>query len=479
MKKTGVILKTLFLICLALSLGLFLISCGKKPDGYTVADGVYINENSTALVLILGKHANAMEIPEDVYYQIEKLLDDTVYGGYICAIIVDSNPTKIELVEDKDFFVEDARNLNILNQRINTRKAEIIKALNEMTAVADSEEVDLLAAIREAKNALSNTQASNAKNKMIVIVDTGISTTGDLNFCDMDFLYGKPNINEIVKHLKDYEGIGVLPDLTGVDVTFIGTADGLAEVAEPQMATTTDKKFIRDLWSSVVTACGANSVTFESAAGWSIPNKYTEDDASEFKYVSVITFFHDRVIELPEIPNYNPNSPDQQPELPDPPNVEIRLESQTVGFKPDTASYINEQNAKNTLRPYADELKEFFQYYPNEKIWIVGTTAAVTQGARSGYVLSSKRAEAVKSMLVDEFEIPADKLLTIGVGCVFPWWVDEFPNGIFDTNVAQANRAVFLLSNSDTTNYFQQLKVAYDNNELLPEAMSRFESLYY
>lgn len=479
MKKTVDILKTLFLICLVLSLGLFLISCGKKPDGYTVVDGVYINDNSTAIVLILGKHANAMEIPEDAYYQIEKLLDNTVYGGYICAIIVDSNPTKIELVENKDFFVEDAKNTDILNKRINTRKAEIVNALNELTTVADSEEVDLLAAIREATNALSNTQAANAKNKMIVIVDTGISTAGDLNFCDMDFLYSKPNINEIVKHLKDYEGIGVLPDLTGVDVTFIGTVDGLAEVAEPQVATTTDKKFIRDLWSSVVTACGASSVSFESAAGWSIPNEYTEDDESKFKYVSVITFFHNRVIELPEIPNYNPNNPDQQPDLPNPPNVEVRLESQTVGFKPDTASYINEQNAKNTLRPYADELKEFFQYYPNEKIWIVGTTAAVTQGARSGYDLSSKRAEAVKSTLVDEFDIPADKLLTIGVGCVFPWWVDEFPNGIYNTNIAQANRAVFLMTNSDTTNYFQELKAAYDNNELLPETMSRFESLYY
>lgn len=471
MKKINLPQKPLFLICLVLSISFFLASCSESG-------GIYKNDNSTAMVLILGKHANAMEIPDDAYIQIESMLDDVVYGGYVCAIIVDSNPTKIELVEDKDFFIEDAKNSTIFNKRIETRKAEIIKTLKESTTVADSEEVDLLAAIREAKNVLSSSRAENAKNKIIVIVDTGISTIGDLNFCDLDFLYNKPNIDEIVQQLKDYEGIGVLPDLTGVDVTFIGTSDGLAEVAAPQEALTTDKKFIKDLWERVVTSCGANSVSFKSAAGWSVPNLYTEDADSKFKYVSVVPFFHDKVIIIPDIPDYDPNNPDQQPILPNPPSVEIKLGSQTVGFMPDKAFYINEQNARGILRPYADELQEFFERYPDEKIWIVGTTAAVVKNARSGYDLSFQRAETVKNTLVTEFDIPANKLLTIGLGCVFPWWVDEFPNGDFDSTVAQANRAVFLMSNSDNTDYFQKLKAAYDNNELLPEAMSRFKEIY-
>lgn len=471
MKKINVILKALPLFCLMLSSCFFLASCGTSAN-------VLKNDNSTAMVVILGKHANAMEIPEDAYDQIENLLDNVVYGGYICAVISDSNPTKIELVEDKNFFIEDARNSTILEKRIKTRKSEIITTLKELTAVADSEEVDLLAAIREAKNVLSSSWSAGVKNKIIVIIDTGISTTGDLNFCDMDFLYDKPDINEIIQQLKDYEGIGVLPDLAGVDITFIGTTDGLAEVAAPQKTETTDKKFIKDLWERVVTACDAKSINFESAAGWSKPNVYTEDATSKFRYVSVIPFFHEKVINIPDVLTYNPNTSDQQPILPEPPEVEIKLESQMVGFKPDKAIYINEQNAKSTLRPYADELKDFFKLFPDEKIWIVGTSAAVVKNAKSGYDLSSQRAEAVKSTLVSEFGIPEDKLLTIGVGCVFPWWVDEFPNGTFDTSVAQANRAVFLLSNSDNTDYFQRLKAAYENNELLPKSMLRFASIY-
>lgn len=478
MKKINLILKVLLLTCLVFFSSFSLVSCGKKIDGYTMVDGIYKNDNPTAMVLILGKHANAMKIPEDAYKQIEKLLDNTVYGGYVCAVIVDENPTKVEIVEDEEFFIEDARNTTILNKRIDTRKTEIFNALKELTAVADSEEVDLLAAIREAKNVLSSDKVLTAENKKIVIIDTGISTTGDLNFCNMDFLYQKPDIDKIVKQLNDYEGVGVLPDLSGVDVTFIGTVDGLAEVAEPQEAMTTDKKFIRDLWSNVITACQADSVNFESVAGWSVPNEYTEDDESKFKYVSVVSFFHNKVIEFPEISNYDPGNSDLPPTLPEPPIVEIKLESQVIGFEENTATYKNEQNAKNILRPYADELKELFKTYPDEKIWIVGTTAAVTKGSRSGYDLSFQRAETVKNTLEDEFEIPSENLLTIGVGCVFPWWVDEFPNGDFDTNVAQANRAVFLLSDSDSNDYFNKLKTAYNNNELLPESMSRFESIY-
>ncbi|MDR2513815.1 MAG: OmpA family protein [Christensenellaceae bacterium] len=332
--------------------------------------------------------------------------------------------------------------------------------------------------IREAKNALSSVQAKDVKNKQIIIVDTGISTTGELNFLDMDFIYGKPEIKDIIAQLKSYERLGILPDLTGIKITFIGTTDGLAEVAEPQKTLTTDKRFIKNLWDGIVRACGSTDVNFEAAAGWDTPNKYTEDADSKFKYVSVINFTHERVIQIPEIPGYDPNNPDGQPDSPNPPNVEVKFPSETVGFKPDRADYLNEANAQKLLRPYADELKKFFQTYPNEKIWIVGTTAAVTKGSTGGIDLSLRRAETVKNTLVS-FGIPEDKLLTIGLGSKFPWWVDEFTSGNFDTNVAQANRAVWLLTAHADTDKFNKLKAAATNSELLPEVVERFNSLYH
>ncbi|MCL2164890.1 MAG: OmpA family protein [Oscillospiraceae bacterium] len=477
MKRVYSILKPLLTSCLLLSLVFALSSCGSKANGYTVTGGVYKNDSPIALAVILGRHANAMAIPQDAYNSIEDLLDRAVYGGYVCAVIADATPMKIDLVDGKEYFQEDARNPVILNQRISTRRSEIIAKLKDADVSANSPEVDLLAAIREAKNALSNSQANNISNKQIVIIDTGISTTGDLNFVDIDFLYSKPKAQDIIEQLRSYENSGVLPDLAGITVTFVGTADGLAEVAKPQEASTTDKKFIRELWTGVVQACGANDVKFEAAAGWGSPNLYTEDTDSKFPYVSVISFSHDKVISFPELPTYDPNNPDSQPNLPKPPSVEVRLASEMVGFMPDRADYLNEENVRRSLRPFANELNEFFKHYPNEKIWIVGTTAAVQKGSNGSVDLSLKRAEMVKHTLV-EFGISSDRLLTIGLGAKFPWHVDEFPNGVFDTNVAQANRAVWLLTAQTDTDKFSKLKSAYDSSDLLPEAISRFSLLY-
>lgn len=478
MKKKDRFLRTLLICGFFATISVLFSACsGKVPEAYTMIDGCAKVDDPVALVVILGNHANAMAIPPDAYNIVERSLDKVVYGGYICAVIADATPTKIELVDDDDFFQENARNGRTLSSTIDKRKNQIIKKLENLDVYADSPETDLLAAIREAKNALSTSRLDGIADKRIFIIDTGISTTGDLNFVDMDFMKGLPDIEDIIEQLQHYEGLGVLPDLTGITVTFVGTGDGLAEVAAPQKASTVDKKFIKNLWAEVVRACGAADTRFETVAGWDTPNIYTEDVSSKFPYVSVITFVHEKVIDFSNLLNIDPNSPDNPPKLPDPPVVEIKLPSETIGFKPDYALYLNEQNAKNILQPFAEELKEFFQYYPDEKIWIIGTTSAVYQGAPGSIELSLARAELVRTTLVTEFDIPERNLATIGLGARFPWFVDEYPNGSYDTTIAQQNRAVWLITAREDNDLFRQLKGAYQRGELLPEAAAQFTAL--
>lgn len=476
MKRTyfARVLSAIFLLLTAL---LNLSACGGEvPTGYTTVDGTYQNEESTAIVVILGNHANAMEIPADAYNALETSLNKAVYGGYICAIIADGTPTKLEIIDDEKFFKEDAKNPVTLEKRTKDRMETVIDKLKNLDASADSPEVDLLAAIREAKSVLSSNRVKAIKNKEIFIIDTGISTTGDLNFIDMDFLYGKPDVHDIIDRLSNYEGVGVLPDLDGITVTFCGTGDGLAEVALPQKTSTTDKLFIKELWSEVVTACGADQVKFETVGGWDTPNFYTEDAVSKFPYVSAVTFYHEPVIDFSDLLKIDLSNPDTQPDLPAPPVVEIKLPSETIGFQPDGADYLNSENAKKVLCPYAEELERFFEYYPDEKIWIVGTTAAVQQGASGSISLSLQRAETVKNTLID-LGIPEKNLVTLGLGAKFPWAVDEHPNGTFDTVVAQANRAVWLLTSREDNDLFSELMDAYNSGSLLPEAASRIDIL--
>ena len=474
MKRTYSMLKILVIFFVLFSAIFTLSACGSK-EGYSKKGDIYKNNNPTALVVILGNHANAMAIPKDAYKALEKYVDDAVYGGYVCAIVADATPTKYELLSKDDFFVEDAKNNSVLDKRIEERKKEIMNCFKEMVVPADSPEVDLLGALREAKNVLDNSQFESIEDKRICIIDTGISTTGDLSFTDMDFIYNKPEIEEIIKQLKDYEGVGVLPDLKGIKVTFVGTSEGLAEVAYPQELETTDKQFIKDLWKEIIEECGTKA-EFESAAGWDTPNVYTEDENSKFPYVSVITFSHEKVIVMPEISKADPNSPDAAPNLPDPPQIETKLESETIGFKPDSSNYLNEDHAITILRPFAEELKAYLSYYPDDKIWLVGTSAAVEKDSDGSIELSLSRAEEVRKTLVTEFNIPQENLLTIGLAAKFPWFVDEWPNGEFDTGVAQANRAVWVMNES--SEQFKKLKSANDKGELLAEVSERF-SLFY
>lgn len=474
MKRTYSMLKILVIFFVLFSAIFTLSACGSK-EGYSKKGDIYKNNNPTALVVILGNHANAMAIPKDAYKALEKYVDDAVYGGYVCAIVADATPTKYELLSKDDFFVEDAKNNSVLDKRIEERKKEIMNCFKEMVVPADSPEVDLLGALREAKNVLDNSQFESIEDKRICIIDTGISTTGDLSFTDMDFIYNKPEIEEIIKQLKDYEGVGVLPDLKGIKVTFVGTSEGLAEVAYPQELETTDKQFIKDLWKEIIEECGTKA-EFESAAGWDTPNVYTEDENSKFPYVSVITFSHEKVIVMPEISKADPNSPDAAPNLPDPPQIETKLESETIGFQPDSSNYLNEDHAITILRPFAEELKAYLSYYPDDKIWLVGTSAAVEKDSDGSIELSLSRAEEVRKTLVTEFNIPQENLLTIGVAAKFPWFVDEWPNGEFDTGVAQANRAVWVMNES--SEQFKKLKSANDKGELLAEVSERFSLLY-
>ncbi len=455
---------------------LLLNACtGETIEGYTLSDDSYYVDNAPAAVaIILGNHANAMAVPEDAYDYIEEQLDHVVYGGYACAIVSDATPTKVDVV-DEDFFKQDARNPEILRKHISERKEQLIEALKDEDLIADSPEVDLLAAIREAKSALSASRVNGIEDKRIIIIDTGISTSGDLNLLDMDFTNGWPEASSLVKQLSSYEGVGVLPDLTGISVTFLGTADGLAETGGPQKTSTTDKTNLKELWTSIVQACGAKEINYEAAAGWSTPNVYTEDETSKFSYVSVISFSHKPIVDLSDLQPIDTNDPDAQPTMPGPP-IAVKLESESIGFKPDSAELLNDKSAANLLKPYAKDLEDYLSCFQDEKFWIVGTTATTQKGGEGSVTLSLQRADEVKRLLMD-LGIPEGKLVTIGLGARFPWHVDEYPQGSFDTKEAQANRAVWLLNSSPDNEEFKLLQAAYEEGMLLPETAERFGEL--
>lgn len=442
------------------------VACSDEMTGYTMNDGVLIPDSPVAVAIILGRHANAMAIPKDAYEAIEDITQHAVYGGYVCVIISDSYPTKSEDFLDSDFFEADRRGKAALQKEIEKRKEIVSDRLRDETLKADHPENDLLAAIREAKSALNAPQARDIKDKRIVIVDTGVCTAGELSFLDSRYsTTNLPDIDETVRNLKKS---GLLPDLAGINVTFIGTDNGMAKVASPQMLSTTDEQYIKRLWDSVAKASGASAVNHAVASGWLTPNVHTEDSESKFFAVTpaIISDEAARASMWSNSP-YDPNLPTI--------DLELQLLDQAVGFIPNQAEFRDESQANRILKTCADEVKKHLNSNPGQKIWLVGTTADPQRNGVGDVYLGSRRAQKVASALTADYGIPADTFVVIGVGANFPWHKDEFKNGKFDTVVAQENRSVWVLSNSDSNEKYSDLINAYNSGELLPDAIAAID----
>ena len=127
--------------------------------------------------------------------------------------------------------------------------------------------------------------------------------------------------------------------------------------------------------------------------------------------------------------------------------VPFELNSTQVMFVADQAVFVSEADAKAALAPVA----EIILAHPDHPILIAGTTA--TSGEQASCVkLSNRRAEAVKDLLTEAFDVPASQLLTIGLGYEADPFVrgqDRDANGKFVESEGAKNRRVIVMDAED------------------------------
>lgn len=125
----------------------------------------------------------------------------------------------------------------------------------------------------------------------------------------------------------------------------------------------------------------------------------------------------------------------------------FELNSTQVMFKAESDVFIDEATAKTALKPVADVILA----HPDHKILLAGTTA--TDGDQQDRVdLSNRRAAAVKRLLVSDFGVPEDQLLTIGLGFEADPFVrgkDRDANGKFIESEGAKNRRVIVMDAND------------------------------
>lgn len=366
------------LVSSALVLGLLLCAgCDTKP---TAAPG--------ALAVIVGAHSNmvAPSLVDTVKTEIDTASD---LGSPATVIVDDGSPTAsaplaLKTANDNPLYRQD--------------QVKQLKNLIDKTR-ADNPEVDLLAALNLGVRSVSDA----AGPKTIVVIDSGLQTTGALRFQDQDGALLNANPDEVVDQLRRTQQ---LPNLTGMRVVFTG----LGDTAPPQQPLPAPARAVLvALWTKIVESAGGKADVKQAP----LPGTRT---LSGLPPVTIVPVAMRSIGPLPSV---------------------TVLRDGAVGFVPNQAVLRDPEQARATLADYAKAIKD------GKRALLTGTTASDgTPEYRRG--LSEKRAIAVRDLLVS-LGAPADSIRTRGLGSGFPGYVpDRDAQGNLDPIPAAQNRQVII-----------------------------------
>lgn len=312
--------------------------------------------------------------------------------------------------------------------------------LNQIaTAEASTPETDTLTAICMAADVL---QSKTEAKKFLCIDDSFLSTTGLLNFASSNLLEQDPDI--IVEQLEERFAI---PDLSGVDVMVMGMGQTCGK--QTPLGSAYEHR-LEAIWTAIFEASNYASLSIDhSPIGGDEPQ--TALSVSTVTVITdVLTFdkpeeaeteneIVEEITPTLELPIETEKKGEQLlPEV-------VRFDETTVKFVGNSDTFENPELAAKTLEPVARLLQD----YTNLNVILVGMTASV---GGDGIELSLKRAEAVKSILV-EADVDETQIRCVGLGRTdnFLRVDDTDANGNLIESMAKLNRSVFLFEEESDT----------------------------
>lgn len=263
------------------------------------------------------------------------------------------------------------------------------------SAAARTPEADLLAAVGTAAGEISSAPGK----RVVLVVDSGLSTAGPLDFRQPGLLDADPQ--DVVASLQ---AAGALPDLGGVHLVFQGL--GYTAAPQPALGGVTRERLV-ELWTAIGLAAGALDVNVDRSPSSGEPPA--------------------------GLPLVSPVSPGSGVTCT---ANTVVLGGGDVAFQADTAAFQDAAAAAEKLQPLAGRMQG-----SGVTATLVGTTADVgdDDGQRQ---LSRQRAQAVADLL-GGLGVPAERMTVIGLGSDFPGYVqDRDVNGTLLPAAAAQNRKV-------------------------------------
>lgn len=388
-----------FAVVAATFMAVSLTACGEVPNAASNGPAQQPTGRcplpAGPLAVAISQRANSpAAVPPQAMQVVEKFVETTpagVTGPTLTLINVDGQPS----VSQTGQFLSTVGNSVALKDDQDSFLNGFLRAASDMRAHAP--EADTLSALELAGGAARRPEAGT-----VVLVDSGLSTTGALDFSQPGVLDAPAD--DVIRFLR---ATGALPDLRGLTVVLMGIGD----VAPPQDPLGTRKSRLVDLWTKIAQASGAACVAAIDTSRQPVPV------GGPLKPV--------KLVPIPRPPAYQANS------------VTVLPDAGEVGFEPGRAVFRDPAAARAFLRPIADQLRAD----PSAHLRLTGTTAR--WGARDDQIeLARQRAEAVKAELI-ELGADANHIETRGLGSYFAQYMpDNGPQGTLLPGAAQANRTV-------------------------------------
>lgn len=389
------------------------------------------------LVVILGKHANMM-FPSARTLKESKLpalLGSAVeygksngnrYGKMnVRFIVCDGNPEEVLLKDENgaelDLTVEH-KNYDNVERDLVVLQEKVFEAMQSEMIMADDSESDLISALGQAKDML---EKSDCQNKMIVVIDNGISTDGYLEM--QHFSIQNRTADKIVSDLAPDAKL----DLSGMAVYFIGLGNVDGE-DQQQIVGQKMKDELVSFWETYLRDwCGAELPYGISFSGDTLgtPLRHVPGDSSGYPAVTSVAF--------EDTQTYIPPEPDDTGKVDKPVEEILEFNDVRLQFKPkndndEMAEFLNKNQAVTTIKNYKGYFEHVLAYDPNAIFYVVGSIAQTTPDhTKEGGTTSLERAFLVAEVMVEELGVPAKNIRLIQGGLTDLSWccAEEFPNG--------------------------------------------------
>lgn len=410
-----------------------------------------------SLVIIVGRHANAgkptvemMKIAKGLILKsytapLEESRGNWGSTANVSIIVSDGFPTPVEIRTDLLTISEQPYEDNV-KEDIESCAESITQLLISDEIKANDTEVDLIQALEQARVLLNGKE-----NKYILVLDTGITTTGHFDMRKINIMDGQPV--EVIDRLPQEQ----LPDLSGITVIFEGIGNVSDDPTNGQTKTFSTnqeaKKALKAVWMELlVNRCKAT--LFGNDIGEATPGEdqpYAEGEGG-YPYVSTVAF----LAPLPPDPVVPPVSSVSKDEEVPPPIEEIF--NATTFFKGDSSTeFVDQDSADAILFVTAEKVRDFLndERVANEKIYVIGSIANTSENLQ---VTTSECSDGRSKTVADELKkllkdtgVDYNRIVPIDTGTTeFSWRnTNEFDsNGVWQDSLAQKNRVVAILSSN-------------------------------